>query len=81
MESAHKDGLVNFMVKEVLTVASKLQGSYVGAASTQVTQPQARGKQEIVNEFGLELLQCMEGKSTKEVRIQILILQAYIAYS
>ena len=56
-------------MKEVLTVASRLQASYVGAART---QPQAHGKQQIVGEFGLELVQCMEGKFTKEVRIQIL---------
>ena len=55
----------------MLTVASRLQASYVGPAST---QPQAHGKQQIVDEFGLELVQCMEGKSTKKVHIQILIL-------
>ena len=41
-------------MKEVLTVASRLQASYVGAART---QPQAHGKQQIVGEFGLELVQ------------------------
>ena len=64
MESSHREGLVAFVVTEVLTEASRLQ-----TASVEVSGAQAYTNQQVMDEFSRKLVECITDKPKDQVLI------------
>ena len=61
MESSHREGLVAFVVTEVLTEASRLQ-----TASVEVS---GAHNQQVMNEISIKLVECITDKPKDQVLI------------
>ena len=64
LESNHREGLVAFVVTEVLTEASRLQ-----TASVEVSGAQAYTNQQVMDEFSRKLVECITDKPKDHVLI------------
>ena len=64
MESSHREGLIAFVVTEVLTEASRLQ-----TASVEVSGAQAYTNQQVMDEFSRKLVECITDKPKDQVLI------------
>lgn len=70
LESAYREGLLDFFVREVLTVASQVQTSAACAGSI-VPDPelQTSTNKQVLNDFGKKLIECISEKPKEQVHV------------